>query len=137
LSTFIPGPDLFPTVPGNCKNYDAPGSIRHVSIEVFENHAEIYYTRIGDAPEIILKSRIELKGNWQDWRAGPPQEVMRPEQEWEGASLPVKPSLFGKTSEPVHQLRDPDIFRDADGTRYLVYAAAGEHAIGLARLDSA
>lgn len=137
LSTFTPGPDLFPKIPGNCENYDAAGSIRHVSIEVFENHAEIYYTRIGDAPEIILKSRLELNGNWRDWRAGPPQEVMRSEQEWEGANLPVKPSVFGKTSEPVHQLRDPDVFRDADGARYLVYAAAGEHAIGLARLDSA
>lgn len=137
LSTYTPGPDLFPKIPGNCENYDAAGSIRHVSIEVFENHADIYYTRIGDAPEIILKSRLELNGNWRDWRAGPPQEVMRSMEEWEGANLPVRPSVFGKTNEPVHQLRDPDIFRDADGVRYLVYAAAGEHAIGLARLDSA
>lgn len=136
LSPFETGPDLFPTIPGNCGNYDAAGSIRHVSVEVFEKHAEIYYTRIGDAPEIILKSRIELGGNWRDWRAGAPQEVMRSEEEWEGAKVPVKPSVFGKTTEPVHQLRDPAVFRDADGARYLVYAAAGEHAIGLARLDA-
>ncbi len=60
---------------------------------------------------------------------------MRPEQEWEGAHFPIIASRYGKTTQPAHQLRDPEIFRDADGARYLLYAAAGEHGIGLARLD--
>lgn len=135
LSTFMPGPDLFPIVPGNNATYGMAGSIRHVSIEVFSSHAEIYYTRIGDAPEIILKSHIDLSADWQKWRAEPPIEVMRSEQEWEGAHLPIEASRYGKTIQPAHQLRDPEIFRDSDGARYLLYAAAGEHGIGLARLD--
>ena len=135
LSTFMQGPDLFPIVPGNNATYGMAGSIRHVSIEVFSSHAEIYYTRIGDAPEIILKSHIDLSADWQKWRAEPPLEVMRSEQEWEGAHLPIEASRYGKTIQPTHQLRDPEIFRDSDGARYLLYAAAGEHGIGLARLD--
>ncbi len=135
LSAFTPGPDLFPIVPGNNKTYGMEGSIRHVSIEVFAEYADIYYTRIGDAPEIILKSRLDLMGDWRKWRAGPPQEVMRSEFDWEGANQPVVPSMYGKTPHPVHQLRDPEIFKDHDGARYLLYAVAGEHGIGLARLD--
>jgi hypothetical protein len=60
---------------------------------------------------------------------------MRPEYEWEGCDLPVEPSLLGRAEKPVNQLRDPEIFRDHDGARYLFYAVAGERGIGVARLD--
>lgn len=135
LSKFARGPDAFPSIGGNGTHYNAPGSTRHVSIETFADHADIYYTRIGDAPEVVLKSRLELGGNWRKWRAGPPQEVMRGTENWEGANLPIEPSRSGKSMEPVNQLRDPEIFVDDDGSRYLAYAVAGERGIALARLD--
>ena len=134
-SPFARGPDLFPRIPWNGKRYNAAGSVRHVSIEVAARFADIFFTRIGDAPERVLKSRVDLTRDWRKWRAGPPEEVIRPTENWEGADLEVRPSTLGAARIPVHQLRDPEIFSDDDGKRYLFYAVAGEQGIGVARLD--
>jgi hypothetical protein len=134
LTPYARGPDAFPRIPGNTRNYNAPGSVRHVAIDLRNDQADVYYSRIGDAPERILRSRIELVGDWRKWRAGPPQEVMQPEESWEGADLPIVPSRLGATNEPVHQLRDPEVFTDTDGSRYILYAVAGEQGIAMARL---
>lgn len=136
LSAFAKGPDIFPRVPRNTHNYNRPGSIRHVAVDVRGDHAEVYYSRIGDSPERIIKSRLDLIGNWRKWRAGPPQEVIRPVEPWEGADLPAVPSRFGAAQDAVHELRDPDVFTDADGSRHLLYAVAGEHGIAAARFCS-
>ena len=134
LSPFKRGPDLFPRVPWNGRKYNAPGSTRHVSIELGDGHADVFYTRIGDAPERILKSRVDLSRDWRKWRAGPPEDVMRPMEDWEGARFEILPSALGAARSPVNQLRDPEIFSDADGARYLLYAVAGEHGIAVAHL---
>lgn len=136
FTPFTRGPDAFPRVPGNGRNYNAYGSIRHVAIEVVSDHAEIYYTRIGDAPERILRSRLDFTGNWRKWRAGPPEEIVHSVENWEGADLPIVPSRLGAATEPVHQLRDPEIFTDDDGSRYLLYTVAGERGIAMARLGA-
>ena len=134
LSGFARGRDAFPIIPGNGRRYNAPGSVRHLAIDVIGDHAEVYYSRIGDAPERILKSHLDLTGHWRTWKAGPPEDVIRPQESWEGADLPVAPSKLGKAAMPVHQLRDPAIFRDQDGTRYLLYVVAGEQGIAIARV---
>ena len=135
LSPFIRGRNAFPVVPGNGRNYNAPGSVRHVSIEVRGDCADIYYSRIGDAPERILKSTMALSMRWRKWKVGPPEEVIAAKETWEGANLSIVPSKSGKAATPVNQLRDPAIFRDDDGARYLFYAVAGEHGIAMGRID--
>ena len=52
-------------------------------------------------------------------------EYLRPEYPWEGSHYPLKVSEKG-TATHVQQVRDPPLFRDTDGTRYLVYSGAGE-----------
>ena len=64
------------------------------------------------------------------------EEVLRPETIYEGADLPVKPSVAGAMKGRAHELRDPGIFVDADGRVYLLYSVAGESGIAIAELQS-
>jgi acetylornithine/succinyldiaminopimelate/putrescine aminotransferase len=58
---------------------------------------------------------------------------MRPERAWEGANLPVEPSIRSVAYGPVNQLRDPAIFEE-NGRVFLLYAVAGESGIAIAEL---
>lgn len=93
----------------------------------------VFWTRVGDAPESLLVSRVALKGDCRSWRAGPPAVLLRPETAWEGANLPVAPSWRGAIDLPANQLRDPAIFEEA-GRVFLLYAVAGEAGIAIAEL---
>ena len=95
----------------------------------------VFWTNVGDAPERIYVSPIELSGDWRSWTAGEHREVIRPVYDWEGASLPIAPSVRGFAPEPVHELRDPAIFED-NGSAYLLYTVQGERGIGIAQLDA-
>ena len=66
--------------------------------------------------------------------AGPAEEVLRPETEAEGASLPLKASVAGAMKGRENALRDPAVFEDADGRVYLLYSVAGEAGLGIAEL---
>lgn len=136
LGPFVPGPDLFPRARKDPR-YNAPGSVRHLAAEVTDAALFLYFSRIGDAPERILKAAVTTSGPWTGWTAGPPEEVIRPAAPWEGVHAPVGRSIFGAAEGQVHQLRDPYYYRDEDGSRYLLYAAAGEWGIGIARLGEA
>ena len=83
---------------------------------------------IGDAPERVWLASIDLSGDWRDWKATERVEALRPEPPWEGADLPVEPSLGGAINVPVNQLRDPAIFEE-DGRIYFLYAVAGEQGV--------
>ena len=99
----------------------------------------VFWTLVGEAPERILVSPIEIGGDWEDWsrwRVGEAAELLRPEFEWEGASLPLAPSVRGWAPEPVNELRDPAIFVE-DERVYLLYAVQGERGIALAELEVA
>ena len=61
---------------------------------------------------------------------------MRPGDTWEGADLPLWPSIRGEIAVPSHALRDGYLFLDADGKLYLYYVGAGEQSIGVATLSS-
>ena len=111
--------------------------LRHVGVHVSEDTLFVFYSRIADAPERILLSVIRLDNRtFYEWDPGyPPQEILYPDELWEGKYFAILPSESGSSKVPVKQLRDPDIFEDNDGSLYLLYAGRGEDAIGLARLE--
>ncbi len=57
-----------------------------------------------------------------------------PEKDYEGAGLPIRPSVSGPARGPLHELRDPAWFKDADGKEYLLYSVAAEQGIAIAEL---
>ncbi len=106
---------------------------RHFATRVVGERLELYFSRVGDAPECILRSDVELPARWHEWTPGPTRTVLKPVHDWEGARLPVEPSRGGAVHRPVHQLRDPAIFED-EGRVFLLYSAAGESGIGMVKL---
>ena len=123
LTDFEEGPDLF--VP----------EMRHSAVVVRERTLHVFWTRVGDAPESILHSTIELDGDWSTWTASEPEIVLRPDHDWEGATAPLEPSERSVAHGNVNQLRDPAVFDDVDGRSYLLYAVAGESGIAVAKID--
>ena len=77
---------------------------------------------------------IDTSHPWMEWRESERVEVLRPETDWEGGALEVKPSRGGHIDERVNQLRDPAIFEE-DENVYLLYSIAGEHGIAISRLE--
>lgn len=122
LSGFEPGPEL------------GEPDMRHVAVLMRGRLLHLFWTRVGDAPESLLHSTLDLAGDWRSWRLADTRMLLRPELPWEGAGLPPIPSRRGAIDGPVNQLRDPCIFEDG-GRTYLLYSGAGEHGIGLAELD--
>ena len=57
--------------------------------KVWEDKLLVYNTRKGDTPERILLTTIDLTIPAALWRTTTPIEVLKPEKEWEGASLPL------------------------------------------------
>jgi hypothetical protein len=126
LSSFELGPNPF---------RDGPYSdrVRHVALLVKTNTLYVFFSAIGDAPERILVSTIDLSSDWSRWKAAPPRDVLAPLAGYECASLPVIPSKQGDADGPVHELRDPAIFQE-NGRIYLLYSICGEQGIGAAEL---
>jgi hypothetical protein len=126
LTGFERGPVLFPG-----------GLQRHTALLLRDEVLHVFWTRVGDAPESILHSRIPLRGDWRGWRpVDEPRALLRPEMPWEGGDLPTAPSFRGAIDIPVRQLRDPCIFED-EGRVLLLYAVQGEAGIALAELHPA
>jgi len=109
------------------------GSIRHMAVLLDGNTLLVFYSVIGDAPERILLSTIQLDAAPpSEWDLSPPIEVLRPELAYEGALQPIAPSVKGPATN-VNQLRDPYVLQDG-GKTYLFYGIAGESGIALAEL---
>ncbi len=109
-------------------------AIRHVGIDVMAERLVIYFSCVGHRPERILCTSVDLTGAPETWRAKGVAEVLRPEKPWEGADRPLAYSKGGISRTHVNELRDPAVFRE-DGRAWLLYSVAGEHGLGLARLD--
>lgn len=112
-------------------------AFRHGGVAVDGDTLTVFFSRVGDAPERLLATRLSLSGDPAGWRASPPTAVLEPERDWEGAGAELRPSaVTGQTH--VRQLRDPFVFHDdgpgGDGRTYLLYAVAGETGIAVAEL---
>ena len=121
LTNFEAGPQFFSR------------DMRHSALLIKDQHLYVFFTNRGDEPERIMLSTISLKGDWSEWVASEPIEVLRPEKDYEGATLPLKASRGGYIDERVHQLRDPAIYQEGDKT-YLLYSVAGESGIAIAEI---
>ena len=125
LTGFEPGPVLF------CPE------MRHAAVRHAGDVLDVFWSRVGDAPERILHSRIRLDGEWTKWREEGARVVLEPERAWEGGGEPVEPSMRGEINRLVRQLRDPCVYEEG-GRTYLLYSGGGESGIGIAevlRLD--
>jgi hypothetical protein len=121
LGGFEPGPTLFNP------------NMRHCAVLKRGDELSVFWTQVGDAPERVLLSRIDLSGDWMSWREGAASEILRPERAWEGADAPLVPSIRSTAYGAVNQLRDPAIFEES-GRLFLFYAVAGESGIAIAEL---
>jgi hypothetical protein len=107
--------------------------MRHSAVLVRDGRLLVFYTDVGDIPERILLTEIVLEPDWMTWSAADALVVLEPEFDWEGADLPLEPSVRGNAPGPVRQLRDPAIFVE-DGRIYLLYSVSGESGIAIAEL---
>jgi hypothetical protein len=107
--------------------------IRHVAVKLQDSTLLVFYSRIGDAPERILLSRIILNNDWKTWSPSKPVEIASPQTAYEGGNLPVIPSKAGLYYGKVRQLRDPYVFSEK-GKLYLLYTVAGESGIAIGEL---
>jgi hypothetical protein len=121
MRDFVPGPLLFNP------------HMRHAAVLKRGDELSVFWTQVGEAPERILLSRVNLAGDWLGWKEGPAREILRPERSWEGADEPLLPSIRSTAYGHVNQLRDPAILED-DGRVYLFYAVAGESGIAVTEL---
>jgi hypothetical protein len=108
--------------------------MRHCAVQQRGDTLLVYWTRVGDAPEHVLLSKIDMRGSWLEWKAGEPIDVLYPEHDWEGADRPLVPSVREAINVRVRQIRDPGIFEEG-GRTWLLYAVAGESGIAIAELD--
>jgi len=109
-------------------------NMRHAALLKRDDELLVFWTQVGDAPETVLLSRIDLRGDWMGWRDRAPVEILRPERPWEGADAPPVPSIRSTAYGQVNQLRDPAIYAE-DGRVYLLYAVAGESGIAIAKVE--
>ena len=107
---------------------------RHTALLKRGNELFVFWTRVGDVPERIYLSRIDIRGDWSQWKAGEAVEILRPARPWEGADAPLEPSVRGTAFGHLNQLRDPAIYEE-NGRTYLLYAVGGESGIALAELQ--
>jgi hypothetical protein len=117
---FVRGPTLF--------NPD----MRHAAVKVDGHTLLVFYSVVGESPERILLSTIDLSRPWTEWEESKPVVVLEPETDWEGAGHPARPSVRGPARD-VRELRDPAIFVE-EGRSYLLYSVAGESGIAIAAM---
>ena len=109
-------------------------NMRHSAVIVRDDFLYVFWTRVGDAPESIMLSTIDLSSDWMNWKESEAVVVLKPEFDWEGANAPIEPSVRSTAYGQVNQLRDPALHVE-DGVVYLLYAVAGESGIALARVN--
>lgn len=106
---------------------------RHHDVLVSGDTLYIFWTQVGDAPEQIYVSTVDISKPWEEWTASEPISLMKPERDWEGADAPIEPSIRSTAYGHVNQLRDPFIYEE-NGQLYILYSVAGESGIGIAKL---
>ncbi|MEM7333516.1 MAG: hypothetical protein AAF490_15615, partial [Chloroflexota bacterium] len=107
---------------------------RHHALLKRDNQLTIFYTEVGNTPEHLKHCTLDLTTDWRQWCIANETSLYKPTQGWEGGNLPIEPSKYGGIFEPVHQLRDPAVFTEADQT-YLLYSIAGEQGIAIGVIE--
>jgi hypothetical protein len=125
-ATFAVGPNPFAGGP-------YADRVRHVATLLRGRTLFVFFTGIGDAPERVMFSTIDLSGDWLAWKTSAPVELLRPEAPYECPGLPNRPSAAGEIEGPARQLRDPTIFEEA-GRTFLFYSICGEQGLAAAEL---
>ena len=108
--------------------------MRHAALLVRGDTLFVFWSNVGDEPEHILVSTIDISGDWSGWQAREPRTVLLPKEQGGGAELPLVPSVRDAINVRVRQLRDPAVFEE-DGRTYLLYSVAGEAGIAIAELS--
>lgn len=108
--------------------------MRHAGLLRRGNLLHILYSNVGDCPERIKKTTVDISPDWTGWRGEAFEEVIRPETPAEGVNQRMVPSVEGACHEARHELRDPYPFED-DGQIYLFYSIAGEQGISVALVN--
>jgi hypothetical protein len=120
-SSFETGVNVF-------RNSPYANRVRHVAVLKRGTTLLTFFTAIGDAPERVMLSTVDLTRDWTQWIASEPVEVLRPDAAYECANLPDAPSVAGDVKGAVRQLRDPAVFEE-NGRIYLYYSFCGEQGI--------
>jgi hypothetical protein len=108
--------------------------VRHVALLAKGSTLYVFFTGIGDAPERVMMSTVDISGDWQSWTASNPIELLRPQAPYECPTLPNQPSDAGDIKGPAQQLRDPALFQE-NGKTYLFYSICGEQGIAVAEVS--
>jgi hypothetical protein len=126
LAAFEPGASLF-------RGTAYENRVRHVALAVRGDRLHVFFTAIGDAPERVLSTVVDLAGDWNTWHASAVADVLAPQTSYECIDLPNEPSGAGDIEVPARQIRDPYVFDD-DGRSVLFYAVCGEEGIAGAEI---
>ncbi len=108
-------------------------NMRHFALLVRGDFLDVFWTQVGDVPERILVSTIDVSKPFDQWTESNSYELLRPERDWEGSDQPLEPSIRSVAYGLVNQLRDPAILVD-EGRVFLFYAVGGESGIGVVEL---
>ena len=116
---------------------------RHFGVLKRDGILYSFLTYKASSPERIHVSTFDFgdlpsgsNDSWEEWKGDfPSQDLIEPEEDWEGADLPIGISRLGAATG-VRQLRDPGILEDHDGRTYMLYSGRGEEAIGITQLVS-
>ena len=125
----------FSTYDKDAPNAAPPYRTRHIAFHRRGHELDIFYSNVGDRPERIKCTTVDLRPDWTEWQGTQYKEVLRSETDYEGVAEPITHSLNGSVHKPMHQLRDPYVYEE-DGTLYLFYSVAGEHGIGMAKIHT-
>ena len=109
--------------------------MRHICFHKRGYNLNIYYSNIGDLPERIKRTTVDIRNDWHEWRGAAFEEVIHSETDYEGVNEPLVRSCGGVAYHRVHEVRDPFVYEE-DGKVYLFYSVAGEQGIGLAELPA-
>jgi hypothetical protein len=107
--------------------------MRHPAFHLRGHELDIYYSNVGDCPERIKRTTVNLDADWAAWTGTAPVEILKTEMDYEGVHQPIEVSQGGASHEPVHQVRDPYVYVE-QGKKYLIYSIAGEKGLGIAEL---